>query len=46
MTLIVDASVLLAIYLEEPASVAARAALAGQALMVPQLVLAELANGL
>ncbi len=45
MTLIVDASVLLAIYLEEPASAAARAALAGEALMAPQLVLAELANG-
>lgn len=46
MTLVADASLLLAIYLREPASEAAREALEGEAVIAPQLVLGEVANGL
>jgi predicted nucleic acid-binding protein len=46
VTIIADASVMLAIYLEEAASPAAKAALAGQPVVAPQMILAEIANGL
>jgi predicted nucleic acid-binding protein len=46
MTLVVDASVLTAIHLQEPVSVAARAAMAGQDLVAPQLIIAEVGNAL
>ena len=46
MTLVADASLLLSIYLEEANSAAARAALGGEVVLAPQLILGEVANGL
>ena len=46
MMLVVDASVLTAIHLQEPISAAARSALAAQGLIAPELILAEVGNAL
>lgn len=45
MRVVVDASVLLSVYLNETTSLAGRAALATNRLIAPELILVEVANG-